>query len=239
MPTGSDQRGFLRVCGSRTNRICLIYEEFKTFNTMHEITIPFRQNRSLQLMVFWLVAIGILTAIEPLYPLDWILENLLTCLFAALLVATHRRFRFSTLSYGCFTAFLTLHMIGAHYTYAQTPLGFWMEEWFGFSRNHYDRIVHFAFGLLFAVPTREVMVRIVGVPLRWSRFMAVTMVLALGAFYELLEMWTELIVAPDLGDAYLGTQGDVWDAQQDIFLALAGAMVTMVLGALRKKVDSA
>ncbi|HEY0721575.1 MAG TPA: DUF2238 domain-containing protein [Gammaproteobacteria bacterium] len=206
---------------------------------MDEITTPFRHNRPLQLMVIWLAVIWGITAIKPLYPIDWVLENLLTYLYAALLILTHRRFKFSNLSYGVFSVFLTLHMIGAHYTYAQTPIGFWMEEWFGFSRNHYDRVVHLAFGLLLVVPLREVMVRIVGVPLRWSRFMAVVMLLAMAAFYELLEMWTAILVSPELGDAYLGAQGDVWDAQQDIFLAFFGATLAMLAGAIRKKVESA
>jgi len=206
---------------------------------MDEITTPFRQNRPLQLMLLWLAAVWVVTAIKPLYPIDWILENLLTYIYGALLIFTHRRFKFSNLSYGLFTVFLTLHMIGAHYTYAQTPIGFWMQEWFGFSRNHYDRVVHFCFGLLLVVPMREAMVRIVGVPLRWSRFMAVVMILAFSSFYELLEMWTAIIVSPELGNAYLGIQGDVWDAQRDTFLAFVGAILTVSFGALRKTSKSA
>lgn len=196
---------------------------------MEEITTPFGQNRPLQLMVLWLVAVWVVTAIKPLYPIDWILENLLTYLYAAILVLTHRRFKFSNLAYGLFTLFLTLHMIGAHYTYAQAPIGFWMQEWFGFARNHYDRVVHFSFGLLLAVPFREMMVRIVGVPERWSYFMVTSMILAFSGFYELLEMWTAILVSPELGDAYLGTQGDVWDAQRDSFLAYLGSIIAMVL----------
>lgn len=206
---------------------------------MEEITTPFRRNRPLQLMILWLVMVWVVTAIKPLYPIDWVLENLLTYIYGALLIITHRRFKFSNTAYGLFTIFLTLHMIGAHYTYAQTPLGFWMQEWFGFTRNHYDRVVHFSYGLLLVVPMREAVVRIIGVPLRWSRFMAVIMILSFSAFYELLEMWTAIIVSPELGDAYLGTQGDVWDAQRDTFLAFAGAIVTMILGARRQKAESA
>lgn len=206
---------------------------------MEEITTPFRRNRPLQLMIIWLVMVWGVTAIKPLYPIDWVLENLLTYIYGALLIITHRRFKFSNTAYGLFTVFLTLHMIGAHYTYAETPLGFWMQEWFGFTRNHYDRLVHFSYGLLLVVPMREAVVRIIGVPLRWSRFMAVIMILSFSAFYELLEMWTAMIVSPELGDAYLGTQGDVWDAQRDTFLAFAGAIVTMILGARRKKAESA
>jgi putative membrane protein len=206
---------------------------------MDEITTPFRQNRPLHLMLLWLLLVWVVTAIKPLYPIDWILENLLTYIYGALLILTHRRFKFSNTAYGLFTVFLTLHMIGAHYTYAQTPLGFWMQEWFGFSRNHYDRVVPFSYGLLLVIPMREAVVRIIGVPLRWSRFMAVVMILSFSAFYELLEMWTAIIVSPELGDAYLGTQGDVWDAQRDTFLAFAGAIVTMSLGARRRKTESA
>jgi len=206
---------------------------------MEEIITPFRQNRPLQLIFFWLILVWAVTAIKPLYPSDWVIENLLTYIYSGLLIVTHRRFKFSNLSYGLFAVFLTLHMIGAHYTYAEAPIGFWMQEWFGFTRNHYDRVVHCSFGLLLVVPMREIMVRIVGVPLYWSRFMAVVMILAFSAFYELLEMWTALLVSPELGDAYLGTQGDVWDAQSDTFLAFAGSIVTMALGALRKKAESA
>jgi putative membrane protein len=211
----------------------------RILTAMEEITTPFRRNRPLQLMLLWLVMVWGVTAIKPLYPIDWILENLLTYIYGALLIITHRRFKFSNTAYGLFTVFLTLHMIGAHYTYAETPLGFWMQEWFGFTRNHYDRVVHFSYGLLLVVPMREAVVRIIGVPLRWSRFMAVIMILSFSAFYELLEMWTAMIVSPELGDAYLGTQGDVWDAQRDTFLAFAGAIVTMLLGARRKKAESA
>lgn len=195
---------------------------------MQEVTTPFRENRTLQLMVLWLVAVWVVTAIKPLYPIDWVLENLLTYIYGAILIFTYRRFKFSNLSYGLFTVFLTLHMIGAHYTYAQVPFGFWMEEWFGFARNHYDRIVHFCFGFLLAVPFREMMVRIIGVPPRWSYFMATSMVLAFSAFYEVLEMWTAIIVSPELGQAYLGTQGDDWDSQRDTFLAYFGSILTML-----------
>jgi putative membrane protein len=194
---------------------------------MEEITTPFRNNRSLQLMVGWLALVWGITAIHPLYPFDWFLENLLTYIYGAILILTFRRFKFTNLSYALFTLYLTLHMIGAHYTYAKVPLGFWAQEWFGFTRNHYDRLVHFAFGFLLAVPFRELLVRIVRIPLRWSYFMTACVMLAFSAFYELLEMWTAIIVSPELGDAYLGTQGDVWDSQQDMFVAFLGSVITM------------
>jgi len=196
---------------------------------MEEITTPFRANRQLQLMLGWLVLVWCITAIHPRYPIDWVLENLLTYIYGAILIFTYRRFKFSNISYGLFTLFLTLHMIGAHYTYAEVPIGFWAQELFHFSRNHYDRVVHFSFGLLLAIPFREMLVRIVGVPVRWSYFITTCIVLAFSAFYELLEMWTAMIVSPELGSAYLGTQGDEWDSQRDTSLAYFGAIITMVV----------
>ncbi|TNF91075.1 MAG: DUF2238 domain-containing protein, partial [Gammaproteobacteria bacterium] len=102
---------------------------------------PFKSNPVLQALVAWLLAIWIITAINPLYPQDWFLENLLVFIWGGLLAFTYRRFQFSNLSYGLLILFLSLHLVGAHYTYSETPFGFWLQDWFGFERNHYDRIV--------------------------------------------------------------------------------------------------
>ena len=185
-------------------------------------------NRPLQLMLLWLLAVWIITAIQPLYPRDWLLENLLVFVSAAVLVPGYRRFRFSNFSYGLFTVFLTLHMAGAHYTYAETPFGFWLQDWFGFERNHYDRIVHFAFGLLLAWPLREYLLCRSGASPGWSYLLAVACVMAMSAGYESIEMITAMVVSPDLGAAYLGLQGDEWDAQKDSALASGGAIIAMV-----------
>lgn len=180
-------------------------------------------------MVLWLVILWIITAINPLYPKDWLLENLLVFIYGALLTYTYRWFRFSNLSYGLFTIFLSLHLVGAHYTYAETPFGFWLAEWFDFERNHYDRIVHFAFGLLIVYPFREILIRASGIKTSWSYFLAITGILAFSGFYESLEMGAAMIVSPELGTAYLGTQGDEWDAQKDTALAFCGAIITMAV----------
>ena len=100
--------------------------------------------------MLWLVVLWVITAIKPLYPRDWLIENLLVFVSAAVLIYTYPRFRFSKLSYALFTLFLSLHLVGAHYTYSETPAGFWMQTLFNLERNHYDRIVHFGFGLLIA-----------------------------------------------------------------------------------------
>jgi len=189
---------------------------------------PFRTNRRLQGLVLWLIALWIITAIDPLYPRDWLLENLLVFFYGALLIITYRLFKFSDLSYALFTLFLSLHLVGAHYTYAETPFGFWLQGLFDLERNHYDRIVHFSFGLLIAYPFHEILIRQSGIKIAWSYFLAVSGILAFSAFYELLEGITAMIVSPELGTAYLGTQGDEWDAQKDAFLAFSGAIIAML-----------
>jgi len=188
---------------------------------------PFRSNHVLQGMLLWLVLVWIVTAINPLFPRDWLLENLLVFIYCALLAFTYRRFQFTNLSYGLFVVFLSLHLAGAHYTYAETPFGFWLQDWFGLERNHYDRIVHFGFGLLLAFPMREILLRQSGLSRAWSYFISVNCILAFSAVYEIIEAVAAVIVSPELGAAYLGTQGDEWDAQKDAALAFAGAVVAM------------
>jgi putative membrane protein len=187
----------------------------------------FRENVFLQVLLAWLIALWVITAIEPFDRGDWLLENLLVFIYAALLVVSYRRFAFSNLSYGLFGLFLSLHLVGAHYTYAETPLGFWLQEAFDLSRNHYDRLVHFLFGLLIAYPFRELLTRAAGVKQEWSYLMVVVTVLGFSGFYEALEAMVAVLVSPELGAAYLGTQGDEWDAQKDTAVAFGGAVSAM------------
>lgn len=179
-------------------------------------------------MLSWLLLFWMITAIEPHYREDWLLENLLVFVTAILLLGAYHRFQFSRTSYALITIFITLHLIGAHYTYSETPFGFWMQDWFGFSRNHYDRLIHFAFGLLIAYPFREFIQRKAKVTDGWASIMAVTTVLAFSAFFELLEAIAAMIVNPELGAAYLGTQGDEWDSQKDTLLAWIGGIIAMI-----------
>lgn len=189
----------------------------------------FAENHVLQAFVIWLLGLWIVTAIAPFNRFDWLLENLLVFVYGALLVVTYRRFAFSNLSYGLFTVFLSLHLVGAHYTYSETPLGFWLQEWLDLSRNHYDRIVHFSFGLLLGYPFRELLMRAAGVNRPWSYVLVMVTVLGFSGFYEALEGVVAVIVSPELGAAYLGTQGDEWDAQKDTALAFFGSAVAMTL----------
>lgn len=179
-------------------------------------------------MMLWLVTIWIIAAFKPLYPRDWLLENLLVFIWCGLLVFTYRRFQFSNLSYGLFIVFLSLHLPGSHYTYAETPFGFWLQDWLGFERNHYDRIVHFSFGLLVAYPMREILLRKSGLIKSWSYFITLNCIVAFSAIYEMIEAITAMTVSPELGAAYLGTQGDEWDAEKDAGLATLGAVIAML-----------
>ena len=193
------------------------------------MTQGFADNRALQAMLIWLVVLWVWMALEPFNRFDWLLENLLVFIYGALLIATYRRFAFSNRSYALFTVFMSLHLVGSHYTYSEVPLGFWLQDWLDLSRNHYDRIVHFSFGLLIAYPFWELLIRAAGVRRSWSYLLVMVTVLGFSGFYEALEGLVAMIVSPELGAAYLGTQGDEWDAQKDTFLAFAGSMITMFI----------
>ena len=189
----------------------------------------FRNNPLLQGLAAWYVLFWIAMAISPVDRKDWLLENIVAVATVALMASTYQKFRFSNLSYFLITLFMTLHAIGAHYTYAEVPLGFWMKETFGLSRNHFDRIVHFAFGLLLAYPARELFLRAARAKGPWASFFAITAVLSLSGLFEVIESWVAQIVSPELGQAYLGTQGDVWDAQKDMTMAVIGAFLAIGL----------
>lgn len=193
------------------------------------------ESRFLQALAAAYAALWIALAIAPKYRADWLLENLLVFAFAAGLAATHRRFSFSNASWLCIALFLALHAVGAHSTYSETPIGNWMQRTFGFERNHYDRVVHFGFGLLMTYPLREIALRVLRVRPLWSWLVPLLAVLAASSGYELIEAWVAWIVDPELGTAYLGTQGDEWDAQRDMTCAFAGAVVALAAIALFRR----
>ncbi len=203
-----------------------------------EIHADIRHNRLQQALALWYAVFWILTGISPVDRRDWLLENFLVVVSAIVLIATYRRFALSDMSYVLITVFLTLHSIGAHYSYAQVPFGAWVKDAFGLSRNHYDRLVHFSFGLMLAYPAREVFLRIVGVKGIWAYYLPIDVTLAFSALYEIMESWFAQIIGPGLGDAWLGTQGDIWDAQKDMTAAVAGAILCMVITAIEEKVKS-
>jgi len=209
-----------------------------TTSTMR-IRPNFQENRLLQVLTVLYLMLWIALAVNPVYPTDWVLENILVVLFIAGLVATYKLFPLSDLSYVLIFAFMSLHSFGAHYTYSETPIGYWMQDWFGFERNHYDRVVHFGFGLLMAYPIREIFLRVARTKGFFAYYLPFDVTLAFSGAYEIIEMLVALLVNPEAGDAYLGTQGDSWDAQKDMGLAAFGAVICMVatgfIRAMRKK----
>jgi putative membrane protein len=175
-----------------------------------------------------LVILLVLSGIHPHDRFTWLLEVFPILIGVPILVWTYPRFRFTRLVYSLLWLHAIILMTGGHYTYAQVPLGFWMEKAFGFTRNHYDRIGHFAQGFIPALLAREVFVR--RSPLagsRWLPFVVVCFCLAFSALYELIEFWTALASGAAATD-FLGTQGDPWDTQWDMQLALIGAIVSLL-----------
>jgi len=166
---------------------------------------------------------------------NWFLENTLTFIFVAFLILTYRKFQFSDLSYLLICIYLCLHVYGSKYTYAENPFGYWLQEAFHTSRNHYDRIVHFSFGFLLAYPMREMFLKWLKYPAWVAWVLPIEITLSISAFYELIEWAVADIFFKAQGDAYLGTKGDVWDAQKDIFLAFSGAIIATTIVSIVKK----
>jgi putative membrane protein len=190
--------------------------------------MPSRSSRYEVGLLLSLVVLLVLSGIRPHDRFTWVLEVAPVLIGAPILVWTYPRFRFTRLVYSLLWLHAIILMVGGHYTYAQVPLGFWMEQAFGFARNHYDRIGHFAQGFIPALLAREVFIRTS--PLggsRWLPFVVVCFCLAFSAFYELIEFWTALASGAAATD-FLGTQGDPWDTQWDMQLALVGAIVSLL-----------
>jgi putative membrane protein len=185
------------------------------------------------LLVFALAWIGL--AIDPVYREDWLLENSLTLVVVPIAIAAHRRRPFSDRACIQATLFGVLHTIGSHYTYSEVPAGDWLRDAAGLSRNHYDRLVHFAFGLLMLRPLRE-LTRIDDGRLgsRTTAWLALAQVMTGSAVYELIEWTVAAIVDPAAGTAYLGTQGDQWDAQKDMACAFLGGLLALGVEYVRR-----
>ncbi len=169
------------------------------------------------------------SGVAPYDRLTWLLETFPVMLGLALLVSTRRRFPLTPLVYRLLFVHGLILMLGGHYTYARVPAGFWLQDAFDLARNHYDRLGHLAQGFVPALLVREILVR--ATPLRpggWLFFLTTAVVLAVSACYEFLEWGVALAIGME-ADAFLATQGDVWDTQWDMFLALLGALAAQLL----------
>jgi putative membrane protein len=187
-----------------------------------------RSSRYPALLLAIVLAVLLWSGFAPKDRFTWFMEVFPVLIAVPLLVATRRRFPLTPLSYTLVAIHCCILMVGGKYTYAEVPLGFWMRDAFGFARNHYDRIGHFAQGFVPAVVAREILSR--NSPLkgsRWLPFLVFCFCLAFSAFYEFIEWWTALATGT-AADAFLGTQGDPWDTQWDMFFAAVGAIVALV-----------
>lgn len=187
------------------------------------------QKYPLILLIIVLV-FGVWSGIKPLDTrLTWVLETLPVMMALPVLLLTYKRFPLTSLTYTLIAIHAMILMLGAHYSYAKVPLGFWMEDWFGWTRNNYDKIGHFMQGFGPAIYTREILSRTS--PLRrgkWLGFISIAVPLAFSGIYEILE-WLASLSNPTDTEAFLGTQGYLWDTQSDMFLCLIGSMVALIL----------
>lgn len=197
---------------------------------------PFRQNKLLQIFIVIFLICWTITFINTPNKTNWFTENTLTFLFLITLSVTYKKFQFSDFSYTLMFIYILLHIYGAEYTYAENPFGYWLKDHLHLQRNHYDRIVHFSFGFLLAYPMRDYFKNHFKWPnwVCWSLPCEIT--LSFSAMYELIEWLVADIFFPAEGDAYLGTQGDVWDAQKDMALAFTGAIFAMIIISTIKKI---
>ena len=160
---------------------------------------------------------------------NWIIENTLTVISLAFLISTYRTFRFNNFSYLLLCMFLCMHVYGSKYTYAENPFGFYFQEILNSPRNQYDRLVHFSFGLLLFYPMWECFSKWLKYPKNIAFFLPTLLVVSVGAIYEIIEWLVADIFFAEQGIAYLGTQGDIWDAQKDMAVALAGVCISSLL----------
>lgn len=176
-------------------------------------------------------------AMDPFDRKDWLLENVLVVVALGALWATARKFPLSRISYTLIFIFLCIHEIGSHYTYAEVPYDQWFSAAFGstfnalvgWERNNFDRIVHFLYGLLLAYPLREIYFRVADAEGFWGYFLPLDFTMSTSMLYELIEWAAAEFFGGELGAAYLGTQGDVWDAHKDMLLASVGALVALLV----------
>ena len=194
------------------------------------------QHRLVKTLLIIFAVEWLLLAISPHYRSDWALENVLVVIYFPVMIALRKRVTFSNLSYLLMFIFLFLHVIGAHYTYAEVPYDQWFKTMtgntlnglIGFERNHFDRLVHFLYGILFYIPFREIVVQRARLEGFWSYFLPYTFIVSTTVLYEQIEWAAAEIFGGELGMAYLGTQGDVWDGHKDMGLASLGAFIILL-----------
>jgi putative membrane protein len=200
--------------------------------------LPFREKRLLHVLCVAMAVVILITGYRPEKVFDWWLENTAALSFLAVLGITYKRLPLSDLSYLLILIYLSGHEWGAQYKYSDVPLGEWMKPWLHTTRNHYDRVMHFSYGLLLAYPMQEWFMRVVGVTSRWRYLLPVEMTLSFSACYEMLEALAASVLTPERGEEFVGMQGDIWDSQKDMLMAGLGAVTAMIVIATVRTVRS-
>ncbi len=196
---------------------------------------PFKENKFIITYIILFIVGWLSTLIGTTDIYNWIMENTLVIIFLSILMFTYKKFRFSDLTYTFIFIYLSLHIYGAMYTYAENPFGYWMKDAFQFERNHYDRIVHFSFGFMLAYPMRDFFLNKMQFPNWVGWLLPIEITLSFSCLYELIEWAVADVFFPEQGIAYLGTQGDIWDAQKDMFMAFCGAVIiTLIVSSMKK-----
>lgn len=196
-----------------------------------------------RLLLFLFIGWWLILAISPSYRQDWLLENVIVFLAIPMLILGHRTSPFSNSTYTALFVFFVLHEIGAHYTYSEVPYDRWFQSIFGYSldqqlgfeRNHYDRLIHFLYGLLITPAAIELLKTKVSARGLWGYLLPVSFVMSHSVIYEMVEWLAAEVFGGDLGTAYLGTQGDQWDAQKDMLLATLGCGLSAAIIAWRRR----
>ncbi len=191
--------------------------------------IPYKSNYWLWIFTSIFLVVWVNTFLGTTDLNNWLLENTLTFLSLIFLVTSFRKYQFSDTTYLFVCIYLCMHVYGSKYTYAENPLGYYLQDLLHTSRNQYDRIVHFSFGFLLAYPIRELFIQWLKYPKSAAWITPIEITLSIGGIYELIEWAVADIFFTEQGTAYLGTQGDVWDAQKDIFYAFTGALLASTL----------
>jgi len=186
------------------------------------------RHENLLLLVLLIIAL-LISALQPYDALTWWLETFPVLLGLPIVLLSSKKFPLTPLSYRLLFIHALILIIGAHYSYARVPLGFWVQDWFELSRNHYDRLGHLAQGFIPAILAREILIRCSPLQVgKWLFFLVICVCLAISAFYELIEWWVAL-AAQRGAIEFLGTQGDIWDTQSDMMMALLGALLAQLM----------
>ncbi|MHB8062079.1 MAG: DUF2238 domain-containing protein [Ruminiclostridium sp.] len=189
--------------------------------------VSFKKNRQLHLMIVIYIVVFIILSLKPVDRYEWWFENLASLLVVASLAGLYKKYRLTNYSYTCILILLILHTMGAHYTYSFCPIGNWLKGYLGLRRNNFDRLVSFTFGLLITSPVMELLYHKLRLRYFQACVLSSVIILSIFALFELYEMYSSMLLSPEQASVFLGSQGDIWDSQNDMVMGLLGTLVNM------------